>query len=1688
MATVAKQPTAIWLDHIAAITATNQDGSSTGRKSLDTLIQEALKQGSSTTPVVMEIVIYDLPQRDCAALASNGELSIKGSDIPTGGTKPLTDASGNTETGIQEYEHNYIDQIAAVLSNYSTNASIRFVLVVEDDSLPNLITNTGIDSITYPYTKPCTAANGGVDNTSAPQNWTTTATPDESIPMTGVYTTGISYALNTFHKQANVYNYLDIGHHGWLGWTSNMAYAVKFFNTFAQQLDDKFATIDGIITNTANYGPTVEPYLKWDMLPGGAIAPISSLSNAIFTGDFYQWNPEIDELSYAEDFYTALTSPFSTGYTDPRGQAHTPGGGFPTTIGFLIDTSRNGWGNLTASNGGGLSSYTTRPNVLGTSTTLATFVNESKIDLRNSSGQWCNQENAGIGALPTFATSSDTNTGYYSVFPNLQAYVWIKPPGESDGNYPGSVYNGVTATGGDPNCNPTVNNQLAGADTEVNSMPNGPSAGTFWPAQFIQLVEDANPALGGSANTAPVLSSISPTSGAAGSTITITGTNLGSSDSVDFGSTAATITASSSTSLTVTVPSSLVAGTSYNVTVSSSGGTSNPESFTVTGISTPTVTASASSVTVQQGNSATDTITVAGFSSSVTLAASYLPSGVTAAYSVNPTTGTSVLTLSASSSATTGSSTISVTGTAGSQTVSTSITLTVNPSSCIATSGWSTKGNQIIDPNGNPFRIEGVNWYGAETSTYVMHGLYSQDYKVILNQVKSSGFNTVRIPFSNEAVETNPNVSNQINTSGGMNTGLTTPTTLGVMDSVILYAGSIGLHVILDNHRSEAGNSNEASGLWYNSSAGYSSAQWVSDWQTLATRYSASQFSINGVPIIIGMDLRNEPHLMPDSGTSPTGSCWTGDAQVSGNCATSNTAQNWPVAAEAAGNAILAVNPNFLIFVEGLDCYNNVSSNTISPAYLSCDWQGGNLQGVANYPVVLNVSNHVVYSPHDYGPDCGYTQLWETGSTTYSTLEQVWNTNWAYISTQGIAPVWVGELGVDHNGDESTTSAGSNGQWFTSLIQFLGSNPNISWSYWALNGEDSMGLENSTYSGIESPDGQTIVSDLTAIQTANSTSSSTGSAATAGFTLSVSPTSLMIAQGSSGTATITVVDTGCFTGTVTFTTSTLPSGVTASFSGNVLTVSVGSSATVGTSTVTITGTSGSLSATTSLALTVTGKGLSLSLNPSSLSLVQGASGTITITPTGASSGISYAVSGLPSGVTGTFNGNVLTLVASSTATTGSFQPVITATSGSLSATATFTLTVTAKGSGVCSVVYTISPQNNIQFGGNLTITNTGTTAWTNWTLTWSFANGQTVSSLWNGLESQSGANVTVANQSYNGSIAAGASYSGAGFNGTWNGVTNAIPTNFAINGTACNGPTLTPTTTTLSSFATNTTTGTNVTLTAAVAPPAANGTVTFYDGTTSLGTGTLSSGTATLATSFSTAGTHSITAVYGGSTTYATSTSSVVSITVTGSLTPTTTTLSSSTTTPKAGANFTLTATVSPSAATGTVTFYSGTTALGTGTINSGVATLSTSIATAGSYSLTAVYGGSTTYATSTSSAVGITVSSNSSACTVNYTISPQGPSAFGATIAIINNGTTALSNWTLTWTFANGQTISGSWNGSASQSGATVSVSEQAGQSWENIPAGGSYSGFGFNGTWNGTTNAIPTAIYLNGTSCTVN
>ncbi|MEZ2347237.1 Ig-like domain-containing protein [Terriglobus sp. RCC_193] len=190
----------------------------------------------------------------------------------------------------------------------------------------------------------------------------------------------------------------------------------------------------------------------------------------------------------------------------------------------------------------------------------------------------------------------------------------------------------------------------------------------------------------------------------------------------------------------------------------------------------------------------------------------------------------------------------------------------------------------------------------------------------------------------------------------------------------------------------------------------------------------------------------------------------------------------------------------------------------------------------------------------------------------------------------------------------------------------------------------------------------------------------------------------------------------------------------------------------------------------------------------------------------------------------------------------------------------------------------------------------------------------------------------------------------------------------------------------LTPSATNATYGTSITLTATVAAAdqaaqtsqgTPTGSVDFYDGNTDLGTGTLSSGTASLAVTTLAVGTHTVYAVFDGSSSYNQGTSPGKTITITASsssLTATSTSLSLSSSSIASGGSVTMTATVSPSAVTGSVNFYNGSTLLGSGTVASGSASITTTALPVGTDSVTATYEGDSTYASSTSSAATITV------------------------------------------------------------------------------------------------------------------
>ncbi|MFE7167002.1 cellulase family glycosylhydrolase [Streptomyces sp. NPDC057616] len=318
---------------------------------------------------------------------------------------------------------------------------------------------------------------------------------------------------------------------------------------------------------------------------------------------------------------------------------------------------------------------------------------------------------------------------------------------------------------------------------------------------------------------------------------------------------------------------------------------------------------------------------------------------------------------------------------------------------------WHTSGRQILDATGQPVRIAGINWFGFETGNHVVHGLWSRDYRSMIDQMRSLGYNTIRLPYSDD-IFTPGTVPNSIDFSGGKNADLQGLDSLQVMDKIVAYAGQDGLKVILDRHRPDSGGQ---SALWY--TAAVPESTWIADLKALAARY-------RGQDTVIGIDLHNEPH-------DPA--CWgCGDA-----------ATDWRLAAQRAGNAVLSVNSGLLIFVEGVQTYNGVSG-----------WWGGNLMGVGQYPVQLDVANRVVYSAHDYATSVAQ-QPWFGDPSFPANMPGVWDKYWGYIFQQNIAPVWVGEFGT-------TLASATDQKWLSALVGYLRPTStygadSFQWTFWSWN-------------------------------------------------------------------------------------------------------------------------------------------------------------------------------------------------------------------------------------------------------------------------------------------------------------------------------------------------------------------------------------------------------------------------------------------------------------------------------------------------------------------------------------------------------------------------------------------------------------------------------------------------------------
>jgi endoglucanase len=309
---------------------------------------------------------------------------------------------------------------------------------------------------------------------------------------------------------------------------------------------------------------------------------------------------------------------------------------------------------------------------------------------------------------------------------------------------------------------------------------------------------------------------------------------------------------------------------------------------------------------------------------------------------------------------------------------------------------------RLVDSSGRPVKLAGVSWFGLETGSCALHGLSMRSLRDMLSQMRGVGFNVLRIPFSNQFLDDPTCTPTGIDYN--LNPELRGLQGLALLDQIVDEAGRSGLKVILDRHSPTVGVRGD---LWYTQQVPQS--RWISDWVMLAHHYLGNR-------TVIAADINNEPH----------GAATWGDG---------NPATDWRLAAETAGNAVLAANPHWLILVEGIQYYRGDQY-----------WWGGQLLGAAQYPVRLSRPDKLVYSPHDYGPAVS-PQAWFYAPDFPRNLPNVWDKHWGGLMQQG-TPVLIGEFSGRSLGKDVQ------GTWQRSLMAYLDQR-GFGYMYWSWNPDSS---------------------------------------------------------------------------------------------------------------------------------------------------------------------------------------------------------------------------------------------------------------------------------------------------------------------------------------------------------------------------------------------------------------------------------------------------------------------------------------------------------------------------------------------------------------------------------------------------------------------------------------------------------
>lgn len=364
------------------------------------------------------------------------------------------------------------------------------------------------------------------------------------------------------------------------------------------------------------------------------------------------------------------------------------------------------------------------------------------------------------------------------------------------------------------------------------------------------------------------------------------------------------------------------------------------------------------------------------------------------------------------------------------------------------------EGDKLVDIYGNEAWITGANWFGFNCSENCFHGAW-YDVKGILEDIANHGINLIRIPISSElmvswmngkplevsSVTASNNPPYHVCNVDFVDENGDTKNSWEIFKLIVGYCKEYGLKIMMDAHSPHSDNSGHSWELWYGQ-GGVDTKDWIDSWVWLAEQFKNDD-------TILAFDLENEPHGKRgyDDELPDQMALWDD----------SERENNWKYAAEKCGKAILDVNPNLLIMIEGIEQYPKTekgytfetpdiwgASGDNAPWYGA--WWGGNLRGVRDYPIDFgsdDLNDQIVYSPHDYGPSV-YAQTWfDKDFTTQTLLDDYWYDTWAYIDAEGIAPLLIGEWGGHMDG-------GKNQKWMELLRDYMIEN-HINHTFWCIN-------------------------------------------------------------------------------------------------------------------------------------------------------------------------------------------------------------------------------------------------------------------------------------------------------------------------------------------------------------------------------------------------------------------------------------------------------------------------------------------------------------------------------------------------------------------------------------------------------------------------------------------------------------